>query len=165
MDGSELNDVCFFCEVEKKSRIDGRKKIIHKGIDTERLKFPSGDLERAFARLWEKQNKRRPGLNYGMGTLQDLMVRRSESAPYGHSVPYWITQREATIVATIIQWLGTNCGFAFLCQALGDCDIHVESTEAYNERLKKTNRKFREAEEHKRTRTRRVVRPGGASDE
>lgn len=85
-------------------------------------------LEREFAVEWEKICRPQRGINYGHGTLQDLMfVNRTGviacSMTQGmrrDSVTCWtkITPRDAAIVATVIQWLGTNCGFSFLSDVL-----------------------------------------------
>ncbi len=36
-----------------------------------------------------------------------------------------ITLRERFIAATVIQWLGTNCGMAFLKEALDKCGLKI----------------------------------------
>lgn len=87
------------------------------GYETDRLKFDINDLENAFSSYWRKENKKSPGINFGKGLLQDLFFAERKF-PY---VPWkflTVTNRERLIVATVIQWLGTNCGFAFLCGVL-----------------------------------------------
>jgi hypothetical protein len=86
--------------------------------------------ERCFAEAWEEENRSRPGINYGMGILQDLMVTQREAKAHEWGVrdhfrflrwlrvAFVVTPRERVIVATVIQWLGTNVGFAWLCQVL-----------------------------------------------
>lgn len=76
--------------------------IKHESSATHRLKSKtlSGMRERSFARLWESENNPPVYLNSGIGVL-------------AHLVPD-MTQRDATVAATVIQWLGTNCGQAFL---------------------------------------------------
>lgn len=57
--------------------------------------------EKVFADIWEEENKRN-------NILESLLV--------DHGLQ--VTQYEASIVATVIQWLGTNCGHSFLQTAL-----------------------------------------------
>ena len=113
-------------ERKPKSRKAKERRKLHHGLDRHRLEWHASDLEQAFADLWEKENEEHPGRNYGFGTLQDLMVRSTGGSMYNMRVPFWITQRERVIAATVIQWLGTNCGFCFLCNALGKCRLMVE---------------------------------------
>jgi hypothetical protein len=102
----------------------------HRGVDRHRLEWEHADLERAFANTWEYENIKRPGINYGHGILQDLMFnQRSREEGWLIDVEYWISQREATIVATVIQWLGTNCGMAFLHTALKKAGWTVQKVE------------------------------------
>ena len=67
--------------------------------------------ERAFAAEWEKHNTEI--WNSSGGILQGLMF-----STYEHEKPPafepWLTNRERKICATLIQWLGTNCGRGFL---------------------------------------------------
>lgn len=106
----------------KSRKAKKRRGLLHHSLDRQRLGRETWGIERAFADGWENENKPYPGINYGWGTLQDLMVR--QRIPYalsGERIPFWITQRVAVIVATVIQWLGTNCGFAFLDNVLRKC--------------------------------------------
>ena len=83
--------------------------------------------EKAFADQWEKENVPIRGMNYGHGILQDLFFCGD---------PYWnpmrmrrctkrISNRERMIVATIVQWLGSNIGWAFLQDALKQCGYEI----------------------------------------
>ncbi len=71
--------------------------------------------ERAFAEVWLKENngERNYDINYGNGLIQDQML-----STWNHEKPEgfepWLTNRERKIVATFVQWLGTNCGQGFL---------------------------------------------------
>lgn len=69
------------------------------------------EREKAFQQQWIKQNTPYSWLNKGNGTLQDLFISDQE---YVHV----ITEKERWIVATVIQWLGTNCGMCFLEETL-----------------------------------------------
>lgn len=73
--------------------------------------------EQSFAAIWEKENEPCGGVNFGHGLLQDLMIgtHKYEFRWKGDFDP-WLTDRERKICATLIQWLGTNCGRGFLEQ-------------------------------------------------
>jgi hypothetical protein len=83
------------------------EQLQHVGYRPERTIFDSGDLERAFAFAWLEKHR-----IFGSDHLQSLL---SSGDPFGETV---VTQRDASVAATIIQWLGTNCGWGFLCQVL-----------------------------------------------
>jgi len=95
----------------------------HKSLDVDRLEWVRGsELEKAFAKKWEALNAPNTGCNFNMGILQDLMVRQDQN----YKIDFWITQREATIVATIVQWLGTNVGFGFLLSVFDDVGMTLQ---------------------------------------
>lgn len=85
-------------------------------LDRTRIQDGQGKIERALADTWAKWNRRSPGLNYGEGILQDLMLGCYR---YEHPTDFdpWLSDRERKIVAMVIQWLGTNIGRSFLCEA------------------------------------------------
>ena len=120
-----------------KSRAARRRRPHNRGLDRHRLGKGGDKLEQAFADLWEAVNEPHPGMNYGHGTLQDLIFR-SDGA-FRVRLPFWVTQRERIIVATVIQWLGTNCGFAFLCGALGKVDLTIKDVRRQKGREKKVD--------------------------
>jgi len=82
--------------------------------------------EEVFASEWEKANKRSPGLNGGFGTLELLLndSRWAERPFFTENIRRWrsISKRDAIVAATVIQWLGTNCGCAFV----GECERQIE---------------------------------------
>lgn len=80
-----------------------------RGFLYERVHFDP--LEAAFASDWEKYNQPRPGLNYGMSALQGILSDRN-----GNGLE--VTRRDRFVAASVIQWLGTNCGYSFLQTAL-----------------------------------------------
>lgn len=97
-----------------------------RGIRYERVK--DNIREQSFSDQWFKNNEPCPGLNYGNGTLQDLFMDRKGSPLSIHSsvvVTEKITVRDRMIVATVIQWLGSNVGMAFLGDALKRFDAHI----------------------------------------
>lgn len=106
----------------------------NRGIDYRRIKVSPNNckwnrLERGFAASWERINRPVTGINHGQGILQDLFT----SAHYYNTgarrrlkgVPYLITNRERMIVATVIQWLGTSCGFSWFSDVLRSCGYRI----------------------------------------
>lgn len=107
-------------------------RLVHYGLHHHRIVNDNREplLEREFANAWVKQCKPSPGYNRGEGILADLMWIDAETDESGNKIPRdevgcrgfrsrekrWttITPRDSTIVATVIQWLGTNCGQSFL---------------------------------------------------
>lgn len=82
----------------------------------------SGHREHAFARAWEAANESVRSLNHGNGVLVGLMMPDDAYLHVNTPVPLApIDQREAAIVATVIQWLGSSGGMEFLRKALGAC--------------------------------------------
>lgn len=83
---------------------------INQGYDLRRLEYDKDHLENSFHKKWLEINLPISGLNNGEGILQDLMTH--------HGIR--VNQRERKIVASIIQWLGSNCGYCFLAEVLKD---------------------------------------------
>lgn len=84
--------------------------------------------EAAFAEQWQKDNFPRAGVNYGHGALQDMFI--TEGEPFRtRTIVEEITNRDRRIVATVIQWLGTNCGMAFLSASLEKCGYKIVEVE------------------------------------
>jgi hypothetical protein len=120
-------------------RLRDDESVVHRGLDYARVErdrhltpneMPP-TLEVAFAEEWERENVPQPGLNQGHGVLQNLMCE-----PNSHVLRETITQRDASIVATAIQWLGTNVGRAFLQSVFGQAEYtlgHPGSRETMNE--------------------------------
>lgn len=112
-------------EFELLLKNNGRKNL---GWQTNRLKFDTKDIENALSANWVKENKKRAGMNFGNGILQDLFFERNGS-PLNLLSPVKchliITHRERLIVATVIQWLGTNVGFCWLREALSKAGYDI----------------------------------------
>jgi len=113
---------------KKRIKYEGNVKV-NRGLDTSRL-IPSHNNPReiAFAEEWERQNVDRRGVDYGFGILQDLFIQ----SPSGGLNIRWdrkcrarITKRDRFIVATVIQWLGSNVGMSFLHAALAKCGYRI----------------------------------------
>ncbi len=117
-------------------------EILHRGLHSHRLR-PEANCPRevAFAEEWEKENNR-DQFTTRASLLQQLMLLYSEhprrgffrdylcafGAPY-RKVAFRIRRRDAVIVATIIQWLGSNIGFCFLEMALRRCGYKIVKIE------------------------------------
>ena len=75
----------------------------NKGLNQHR--FKQNPLERIFAELWEEINERN---RIGYGIL-DYMLAETTNMPNGE-----VTDRDRIVAATVIQWLGSPVGQAFL---------------------------------------------------
>lgn len=84
------------------------ERIKHVGVEPGRAK--GGTCEKLYVDEWVRMNERRPGLNSGAGYTELLLT---PGRLLGRGV-LDITQRDATVAATIVQWLGTSCGAAML---------------------------------------------------
>jgi hypothetical protein len=82
--------------------------------------------EKVFAEAWAHENR-------GEKVSQELMRRppRPGEKAFDFSwaqpvrVAFWIGKKERTIIATIVQWLGSNVGFDFLTRCLQACGYDV----------------------------------------
>jgi hypothetical protein len=101
------------------------KESFNEGLFYERTKF--NKKEKVFSDEWKEQNKIQHHINYGYETLQCLMIGKDRKPLY------YITQNDRVIVATVIQWLGTNIGFYFLEKALKKCGYKIVKEEIINE--------------------------------
>lgn len=95
----------------------------NKGIRFGRTEFNPREL--AFYEQWLKENRPDPRINHGNGILQDLFMDSGLSVFNPSKVYETITNRDRIIVATVIQWLGSNCGIAFLGDALNRCGYRI----------------------------------------
>lgn len=120
----------------------------HKGYRHERMKWDDNDRERAFYQHWRKENKHRSWINFGQGILQDLFAIPAKSGHWWKRIEGWnivINKRDQYIVATVIQWLGTNCGWCFLNEVLNKCGYEIVKTDKQREKEKQeSERKYRE---------------------
>ena len=86
------------------------------GHMVERIK--TDPLERSLHDLFAKESQPRPMLSYGNGLLQDLFVRQVgdsfDPLLSNGGVTIVTTPRDCYVAATVIQWMGSNCGRAFL---------------------------------------------------
>lgn len=115
-----LDDWEGFLDMNNKEDFIGymEKEIAYKqnvGYRVERIE--SNDREKAFFEQWLKENEPIAGLNNGNGILQDLFIENDGFLGHRRTVEF-INERDRYIVATIIQWLGSNVGMGFLHAAL-----------------------------------------------
>ena len=118
-----LSNPCEVCQARHaRQLIEDILAPKHEVLWPERMKNLA---ERIFVDLWRKQQERSPGLNGGYGTLELILQPEAERAKAARSmfgglsqghVPH-VSQRDATVAATVIQWLGTSCGGSFIRDA------------------------------------------------
>ncbi len=89
-----------------------------------RVKY--NDLELAFAEEWAKESKPRSWYNFGHGMAQDLFIVTDEGWPH-RPIRFLtkLTKRDHMMIATVVQWLGTNVGMSFLRTALNKCGYDI----------------------------------------
>lgn len=75
--------------------------ILHFSIHHDRIKDSDRYREKVFANLWQECNNSADG-------ILEVILRENRLVV--------MTQRDATIAATLVQWLGTNIGQEFLYQ-------------------------------------------------
>lgn len=109
-----------------------KRLVEHKGLRFYRTRINdhTGRLEGALVDYWETENLRNPSVNQGGGLLANLLyVPESELRRGGSQsrmqLPFPVTPEIATAVATVIQWLGTNCGGGFLNEAFRRAGINL----------------------------------------
>src|SRR6185437_2360866 len=109
---------CHRCEMVFAQR-ELRKILtpIHRSLNPDR---EGNAAEEIYLRRWQQEQDKGPHVNYGYGLLEQLLTptrireRRFFSFP---GEPYFvppISQRDAEVAATVVQWLGTNCGRCFI---------------------------------------------------
>jgi hypothetical protein len=91
-----------------------KPKLNHAGLRTDRNVL---DPERIFIEEWIELNTPRIGLNDEHGALDHILNLRENveqnRMPYENVYPP-VSQRDADVAATVIQWLGTGMGKVFL---------------------------------------------------
>lgn len=105
--------------------------FVHKGVLFRRTQDDChhGRMEKAFAEHWDREQKPKAYVNYGVGALAWIVTGRFEKNIFGHDWtphPEELTQRDATVAASVVQWLGTNVGFCFLEETLRDAGYRIE---------------------------------------
>jgi hypothetical protein len=100
-------------------------KIEHVGNGSKRREW--NYREEIFAAKWEEENKRLSFLNGGYGVLESLLDEHKEKSIYGPVSE--ISQRDAFVSATVIQWLGSNVGQCFLRECSKKIEIGREKSD------------------------------------
>lgn len=128
---SRIDNPCGVCQARRAQQlIDDVLLPKHEVLWPERMKNLA---ERIFVDAWRKRS---PGLNGGYGTLELILQQEAEAMKskggfgclsMGY-VPH-VSQRDATVAASIIQWLGTNCGGSFLA----NCEAEIKKQRAERE--------------------------------
>lgn len=76
--------------------------------------------ERIYLEAWRQENERKPWRNHGTRTIEAIL-----NPDLGKTAPP-VTPRDAKLIATFVQWLGTNCGRAFVEK----CERRIEEDRA-----------------------------------
>ncbi len=110
-------------------RAEQRDEIhLARSLHSRRLKYRkgNGERERVFARHWMKQRTMLRHL------LRQLPQSTKDFTAYDwarYDRPVYVTKREAEVAASVIQWLGSNCGFAFIQEVLNDLGYTIVKKE------------------------------------
>lgn len=86
----------------------------------------AGERERWFSTTWEQRCRLKLETT-GNDTPQTLMfvTNKNNPDPEARRCAFRLTTRDRVIIATIIQWLGTSVGWAFLERALQRCGYRI----------------------------------------
>jgi len=87
-----------------------RDTMINKGRI--QYRFKQNPLEKAYAKAWDVCNTGYAGHIDGRGTL-DYLLAENPNEPRGE-----VTPRDREVAATVVQWLGSPCGQAFVNKVL-----------------------------------------------
>lgn len=95
-------------------------EVKHESLHPDRL---NNLAEAIYLRRWQKLNEAQPGTDFGRHVLELILspTRRipGERNWIGEPPSYIppVSQRDAQVAATVIQWLGTSCGRGFVHDA------------------------------------------------
>jgi len=97
--------------------------IKHIGLHAHRLLYDSYGSEMAFAKEWTALQPKPPML-----PLLVKLIHREKSSITGieNYYPERLTQREAEVAATVVQWLGSPVGWCFLEQCIERCGYQLK---------------------------------------
>ncbi len=100
--------------------MNGQQELWGKGLEAEKdslqMKRLTSDAERLYLEHWRRANKRHPAINSGYTTLEWILC------PCGQRYPDGVSQRDANVAASVVQWFGTNCGGCFIRQVEAEID-------------------------------------------
>jgi hypothetical protein len=112
-----------------------RKKPKHEGLHTSRLRPEANNpREVAFSRQWKQEHKYGDLLSFLLRVPCDRndpeCINRHEGAcGYAKAPLGETTERDRIVAATVAQWLGSNCGFSFVQEALKRCGYRIVKPE------------------------------------
>ena len=101
--------------ISPKKKLPDQYNPTHNSLQMNRLKSVYGVGERIYAKQWKKSNERHPAINSGFTSLEWILAPNAEW-------PAPVSDRDAEVAASVIQWLGTNCGMAFMWE----CERKIE---------------------------------------
>ena len=84
-------------------------------------RFSTNPDEQLFAEEWEEHNTSHEGKVDGSGIL-DYLLAENPNDPRGE-----VTDRDRRVAATVIQWLGSQCGKCFLRDVQEKIDKNLEN--------------------------------------
>ena len=95
--------------------------VVHRSLDFDHFSI-TRDLEVSLNDLWERENYEINTAGHPQHAILLSLIGPALGAP---------TQRDATVAATVIQWLGTGVGRAFLASAFksGGYKLTIEKME------------------------------------
>lgn len=104
-----------------------KKTLGNKNCGHQHERTRTNEREKIFSDLWREANRDETHhINYGHGTLQDLFFtdRKGLDSRFAKMIHH-VTPIERYVVATVVQWLGSNCGMNFLEIALKKCGYKI----------------------------------------
>lgn len=117
-EGQEHRCSCSSCIARRaRERIAATLDPPHVSLQENRLTSPP---ERVFLEKWRKENERHPAVNSGFTLLEWICC------PGGQKLPDRVNNRDAQVAASVVQWLGTNCGLSFILE----CEREIKRLEA-----------------------------------
>lgn len=140
----ECTDEAPQCEPRKArlayAELEAAVSPVHRTLNPDRAGSAS---EAIYLSHWQKQQERKTGWNNGYGLLELLLspTRQDREQPwsvFGRKYVPHVSQRDAEVAATVIQWLGTSCGRGFIYECEQQCETagHARhALEAANSRL------------------------------
>jgi hypothetical protein len=105
-DSHRPDDPCDVCQA--RHALELVQKVLDpklEGLYPNRIK---NHAERLYVERFRAECESKPGVNGGFGLLELILQ------PEGSKTVPHVSQRDATVAASVIQWLGTNCGRAFI---------------------------------------------------
>lgn len=90
--------------------------------------------EKVYYEKWCKQNKRYPAVNSGYTILEHILSGEDGRVRS-------VSARDKYVASSVIQWLGTNCGMAFITEAERDIK-EQQKVQSRLERLKENAKPY-----------------------